>query len=314
MVLKPKISSTSGHQKSFVGLLSRMAGNPSLVAGGMILGLVVVIAIVAPLVFNLDPYATDVRNRLTGPGFDHWLGTDNFGRDLFIRLLAGARTSMMLGAIVAVSSISLGAIIGILASFYSFLDQLLMRLCDGLMAIPGIMLAVALTASFGPSIPNLIIAMVIVFTPSVARVVRSRALAVKSETFVEASKAMGSGSLHIMRKHILPNTFSVMAVQGTFIFADTIITEAALSFLGAGVPTPEPSWGNILFDGKMVITRAPHMVILASIMLVTVVTGLNLLGDGLRDVIDKRGQNSMSPKFITRLFGFGRKSAKEVAR
>lgn len=280
------------------GLLYRALGTRSLLIGALLLSVIVAIAVIVPLLAELDPYAVSPRHRLRPPSADFWLGTDNFGRSIAARLLGGAQTSLFLGTAVAALSVIFGTVIGITAAFFRVLDNVLMRICDGLMAIPGILLAVALTASFGPNVQNLIIALTIVFTPNVARIVRARALAVKSETFVEASHAMGAGPFYIMRRHILPNTLSVLAVQGTFIFADTIIVEAALSFLGAGVPTPEPSWGNILFDGKSVITRSPWMVIFTSAALVITVIGLNLLGDGLRDLIDQRGR---PPKRDTRL-------------
>ncbi|MDF2823338.1 MAG: peptide transporter permease, partial [Mycobacterium sp.] len=211
------------------------------------------------------------------------------------------------GGCVAVLSGALGTLIGVLASVFKILDHILMRICDGLMAIPALLLAVALAAALGPSMPNLIAALTVVATPSVARLVRARALAVMSETFVEASRAQGAGPAHIIIRHVLPNVLSVLAVQVTFIFADAIITEAALSFLGAGVPTPRPSWGNILYDGKGVILQAPIMTVAASAALVITVLALNLLGDGLRDLVDPRAQhNPRGPGALTRLIGFRR--------
>jgi peptide/nickel transport system permease protein len=202
-----------------------------------------------------------------------------------------------------VLSAVLGTIIGVLASAFKLLDHILMRVCDGLMAIPAVLLAVALAAALGPTVPNLILALTIVFTPTVARLVRSRALGVMSETFVEASRAQGAGSGHVIGRHILPNVLSVLAVQTTFIFADSIITEAALSFLGAGIPTPEPSWGNILYDGKSVILQSPMMIIAASVTLIVTVLALNLLGDGLRDLVDPRAGRDGRNGMLSRLLG-----------
>ena len=280
---------------------NRIFANASLLLGGMILFVILAVSLLVPWLMNLDPYAVAAENRLKPPSIEHWLGTDNFGRDITARLLAGATTSLFLAATVAVLSSVIGAIVGILASFFTILDNILMRICDGLMAIPAVMLAVALTASFGPSVKNLILALTVVFTPNVARLVRSRALSVKSEIFVEASQAIGAGSFYIMRRHIFPNTLSVLVVQATFIFADTIITEAALSFLGAGVPTPEPSWGNILYDGKAVIVRAPYMVVFTSLALVLTVVGLNLAGDGLRDLVEQRSRTGTATNVFSRL-------------
>ncbi|MGO3833585.1 MAG: ABC transporter permease [Microbacteriaceae bacterium] len=285
------------------GIGARILSNRPLVFGGLIVLLVFACAFLIPLIVGLDPYAVDSAKRLQPASADHFFGTDTFGRDLFARILVGASTSLIVGTSVAVLSSILGTAIGVLASFFPRLDMVLMRICDGLMSIPAMLLAVALSASLGPSVPNLIIALTVVFTPNVARLVRSKAMSVKSEVFVEASLAQGATPIHIMIRHILPNTLSVLAVQSTFIFADSIITEAALSFLGAGVPTPAPSWGNILYDGKAVILQAPHMVILGSVTLIITVIGLNLLGDGLRDLVDRRSVAASPGGVIARLFG-----------
>ncbi|MDA3146998.1 ABC transporter permease [Leucobacter sp. UCMA 4100] len=269
--------------------LKRARRNRSFVFG---LGWIVVVGLAAlllPIVLHLDPYSVSPSSRLQGPSSTHWFGTDGFGRDVFARVLSGALTSLKVGLIVCGVSAVVGTMIGVLAAFNTVLDQVLMRICDGLMAIPGILLAVSLAAALGPSTTNLIIALAVVYTPGLARVVRSRALAVKSDTFVDASRVQGARPVHVMVKHILPNTFSVTAVQATFIFAESVITEAALSFLGAGVPQPMASWGNMLNEGKDVIMQAPHIVIFTSIFLVMTVLALNLLGDGLRDIVDSRG-------------------------
>lgn len=290
--------------------LHRLRGNRSVLAGGALLLAVILVALAIPPIAHLDPYAVDPAQRLAGPHGAHLLGTDTFGRDLLARVAAGAKSSLIVGGAVAILSGLLGTAIGILASSFRVLDQILMRICDGLMAIPALLLAVALAAALGPSVPNLIAALTVVATPSVARLVRSRALAVMSETFVEASRAQGAGSWHVIVRHVLPNVLSVLAVQVTFIFADAIITEAALSFLGAGVPTPQPSWGNILYDGKGVILQAPMMTAAASAALVVTVLALNLLGDGLRDVVDPRASRAGTPPgMLTRLIGSRRRGA-----
>lgn len=284
----------------------RIHSNGALVAGGTLLLLIVAWVTLSPVLLNLDPYAVDPSQRLQGPGAEHLLGTDNVGRDLFARIVVGARTSLIVGTSVALLSGMIGTVIGLLASAFTVLDHILMRICDGLMAIPAVLLAVALAAALGPSVPNLILALTIVFTPTVARLVRSRALGVMSETFVEASRAQGANMRHIITKHTFPNVLSVLAVQITFIFADSIITEAALSFLGAGVPTPEPSWGNILYDGKSVILQAPIMTIIASLTLIFTVLAINLLGDGLRDLVDPRARQRTKRSMFSRLFGGSR--------
>lgn len=268
----------------------RMLGNTGLMAGIIVVLLILAISYVFPPLLRLDPYAVDPVNRLAPPSAENIFGTDNFGRDLFARIVSGASTSLLVGFVVAFISGVLGALIGVAAAFNRVLDAILMRICDGLMAIPAILLAVALAAALGPSVTNLIIALAIVYTPGIARLVRSRALAVMSETFVTASRMQGGRMLHIMWRHILPNTLSVLVVQATFTFAESVITEAAMSFLGAGVPAPHASWGNILYDGKSVIMQAPQMILITSAFLIVTVLALNLIGDGLRDLVDQRSQ------------------------
>lgn len=264
----------------------RLISNKLVITGGLIIVLLTLLALFGPLLVAHDPYELEVTNRLQGPSAEHLLGTDDFGRDVLSRITHGAQVTMGVGFIVAFFTSTLGMIIGLYASYYRVLDHILMRICDGLMAIPGILLAIALVATLGSSKSNVIIALTIVFTPYVARVIRSAALVVREQTYIEAIVAQGASTSRIIWKHIMPNTISPLVVQATFIFADTIITEAALSFLGAGVPAPDPSWGNMLFDGKLVIFNAWWMTVFPGIMIVLSVLGLNLLGDGLRDFID----------------------------
>ncbi len=271
-------------------LWRRALSNTGFMVGILIILAIFVVSYVLPPLLQLDPYAVDPVNRLAKPSAEHIFGTDNFGRDLFARIISGASTSLLVGFIVALVSGVVGAFIGILAVFNPVLDAILMRICDGLMAIPAILLAVALAAALGPSVTNLVIALAIVYTPGIARLVRARALAVTSETFVTASTMQGAGMFHIMIRHILPNVLSVLVVQATFTFAESVITEAAMSFLGAGVPAPHASWGNILYDGKAVIMQAPQMILITSAFLIITVLALNLIGDGLRDLVDQRSR------------------------
>lgn len=276
--------------------MRRALRTPGIVIG---LGILLVIAFCAFILtglVHLDPYTVEASARLKPPSAAHPLGTDNYGRDLLARILAGAKASLTVGASVALLGIICGTAIGIAAVFSTALDSLLMRICDGLMAIPSILLAVALAAALGPSTTTLIVALTIVYTPGLARLVRSRALAVKSEMFVEASISAGARPLHLMFRHLLPNTLSVITVQATFTFAESIIVEAAMSFLGAGVPAPAASWGNILYDGKSVVASAPHMIVFTSLALVVTVLALNLLGDGLRDLVDPRNRRQAKSK------------------
>ncbi|RCW76859.1 ABC transporter permease [Saliterribacillus persicus] len=267
-------------------LLRRFSSSSLFVTGAIIFFLLLVLAFIGPLVIPYGPVEMEVANRLQAPSMSHLLGTDEFGRDLLSRIAHGAQVSLWVGLAVTVITSFLGLVIGLYSSYYRVLDHVLMRISDGLMSIPGVLLAIALMAALGPSTTNVIIALSIVFTPNIARVVRSSALVIKEQTYIEAMHAQGASSFRIIWKHIAPNTISPLIVQATFIFAETIITEAALSFLGVGIPAPDPSWGNILYDGKLLVFQAWWMVVFPGIMIVLSVLGLNLLGDGLRDVID----------------------------
>lgn len=266
--------------------IRRVLSNKLLLTGGIILLFLLIVTLVGPFIVQQDPYEMIVQDRLDAPSKAHLLGTDEFGRDLLSRIVHGSKVTMGVGFSVAIISSFFGMIIGLYASYYRFLDHLLMRIADGLMSIPAILLAIALMAALGPNTRNVIIALSIVFTPHIARVIRSSSLVVREQTYIEAMEAQGASSFRIIWGHIMPNTISPLVVQATFIFADAIITEAALSFLGAGVPAPAPSWGNILYDGKLVIFNAWWMTVFPGIMIILSVLGLNLLGDGLRDLID----------------------------
>lgn len=267
-------------------MMRRLLTNKLMVFGGVIFVVFTFMALIGPHLMTYDPYEMKVAERLQAPSAAHWLGTDEFGRDLMTRIVYGAKVSMGVGLAVTVISSIFGLIIGLYASYYRLLDHILMRICDGLMSIPGILLAIALMAALGPSSTNVIIALSIVFTPNIARIVRSSALIIREQTYIEAMHAQGASTTRIIWRHIAPNTISPLVVQATFVFAEAIISEAALSFLGAGIPAPEPSWGNILFAGKLVIFKAWWMVVCPAAIIVLSVLGLNLLGDGLRDFID----------------------------
>lgn len=266
--------------------IRRFFSNKLALTGVIIVAILTLLVTIGPLIASYDPNEMVVEDRLEGPSSVHWLGTDNLGRDLFARIVYGAQVSMGVGFSVAIVTSIIGMVIGLYASYYRVLDDVLMRICDGLMSFPAILLAIALMAALGPSTKNVIIALSVVYAPNVARVVRSAALVVREETYIEAMKAQGASSLRIIWGHIAPNTLSPLIVQATFIFANAIIVEAALSFLGAGVPAPDPSLGNILFDGKLVIFSASWMVMFPGICIILSVLGLNLFGDGLRDILD----------------------------
>ena len=266
----------------------RFFSSPGLIMGLTVFILIVMAAIIIPAVANVDPNAMAIADRLKGPSLKHPFGTDEFGRDLMIRVLYGARVSLLAGGTVALLSCALGTVIGIYASYFKILDHILMRICEGLIAIPGVLLAIALMAALGASNLNVIIALTIVYTPSVARIVRSSALVTREQPYVEAAKVQGAGSGRILRKLILPGVISPLTGQASFIFAQAIISEASLSFLGAGIPAPAASWGNILQGSKQVLQKAPWTVIFPGLAVVLCVLSLNLLGDGLRDYLDPR--------------------------
>ena len=266
----------------------RFFSNINLLLGLSVFLIIVLAAIFIPIINGVDPNVMDVVNRLKPPSAAHPFGTDEFGRDLMTRVLYGARVSLLVGCSVALFSCVLGTIIGIYASYFKILDHILMRICEGLIAIPGVLLAIALMAALGASNLNVIIALTIVYTPSVARVVRSSALVTKGQTFVEAAKVQGASSARILWTLILPNVISPLTVQASYIFAQAIISEASLSFLGAGIPAPAASWGNILQGSKSVLQKAPWTVIFPGAAVVLCVLSLDLLGDGLRDYLDPR--------------------------
>ena len=262
--------------------------NKGMLIGILIFSVIVLSAVFIPMVNGVDPNVMDVVNRLKPPSKEHLFGTDEFGRDLFTRVQYGARSSLTVGCSVSLLACFFGTIIGIYASYFKVADAVVMRICEGLTAIPGILLAIALMAALGASNTNVIIALTIVYTPSVARVVRSSALVAKGRLYVEAAKVQGASSGRILWKLILPNVISPLTVQASYIFAQAIISEASLSFLGAGIPAPAASWGNILQSSKSILSKAPWAVIFPGLAVVLCVLSLNLLGDGLRDYLDPR--------------------------
>lgn len=260
--------------------------NKSSVVGLVVVVVMISLAILAPVIAQCDPLTIDMKVRLKGPSAEHWFGTDSMGRDLFARVLYGARISMFVGFSVGIVSGITGMILGLYASTNKYMDNILMRFCDGLKAIPSTLLAITLMTVLGADIKNVIIALTIVNTPSMARLARGQALVAREQTYVEAMRCLGASKTRILWKHIAPNILSPIIVQMTFVFASSIITEAALSFLGAGVPAPAPSWGNILNEGKNVIYNAWWMIVFPGIFTALSVLGLNLLGDGIRDILD----------------------------
>ena len=265
----------------------RFFRNRQAVFGACIVLFMLCMALLAPVLAPADPLAQAVTHRFAKPGeAGYLLGADKLGRDLLSRILYGARVSMFVGVSVGVSSMVFGMIVGLYACYYPSLDKVLMRICDGLSAIPSTLLAIALMAVLGSSIYNVIVALSIVYIPRMARVSRAAALVVKEQTYIEALRSQGASSFRIIWGHIAPNILSAVVVQASYNFANSIITEAALSFLGVGVPAPQPSWGNILSEGREVITTSWWMVVYPGIATALAVMGTNIFGDGLRDILD----------------------------
>jgi peptide/nickel transport system permease protein len=268
-------------------VLRVLARRPIVLVGAIIVVLTTVIGLLAPVI-AVDPMRIDVPMRLQAPGAAYWFGTDDLGRDVFARVVYGARLSIMVGVAVVVFALVLGLTAGLAAGYFRRLDNVIMRVMDGLMAFPAIILAIALMASLGPSVTNVVLAIGIVYTPRVARVVRGSVLVVRENAYVEAARALGVSDLPIILRHVLPNCLSPVIVQGSFVFAAAVLTEAALSFLGVGVPPYIPSWGNILSEGRLYLQQAPWLVLYPGAAIMVTILGLNLLGDGVRDLLDPK--------------------------
>ncbi len=264
-----------------------MRRNPTIVAGGPILAIIALLAIVAPL-FAGDAITMHPALRLRPPSDANWLGTDHLGRDVFARTIYGARVSLFVGISVAAVSITVGLFIGLMAGYFRKVDAVVMRLMDGLMAIPAILLAIALVALTRASVSTVIVAITIPEIPRVVRLVRAVVLGVREAPYVEAAIAGGTPTWKILLRHILPSTIAPLIVQATYICASAILIEAALSFLGAGTPPEIPTWGNMIAQSRLFLSRAPWTIFAPGIALALVVLAVNLLGDGLRDRLDPR--------------------------
>jgi peptide/nickel transport system permease protein len=241
----------------------------------------------------LTPNDTAVSERLSAPTGTHWLGTDELGRDLFARIAFGGRYSLTIAAMTAIGSILFGTFFGLVAGFFRRLDTPIMRLVDAMMSFPDILLAIALVAILGPSMLNVVLALVLVYTPRVARVVRASTLVVRELLFVEAARAVGVSTGRILWRHILPNLMSPILVQASFIFAYAILAEAALSFLGVGVPPEIPTWGTMVAGSQQYAHEALWIVMFPGFAIILTALSLQLLGDGVRDLLDPRLKKSM---------------------
>jgi peptide/nickel transport system permease protein len=266
--------------------------NPTMVVGGAILSAMALAALAAPF-YAGDATTMAPAQRLRPPSEQHWFGTDHLGRDVFARTVYGAQVSLFVGLSVACCSISLGLAVGLLSGFFRKVDAVVMRFMDGLMAIPGILLAIALVSLTRASVWVVIVAITIPEIPRVVRLVRSVVLSVREAPYVEAAVAGGTPAWKIMLRHILPNTVAPLIVQSTYICAAAILAEAALSFLGAGTPPEIPTWGNMIAQSRLFLSRAPWTIFCPGVALALVVLAVNLLGDGLRDRLDPRFSRRM---------------------
>jgi len=276
--------------------------NPGVVFGGAVIAIVVLMGLLAPWLGTIDPTAINpiARNKIPGAEFMMrtdtgerikmiaLFGTDGLGRDIYSRVVYGARISLLVGVTVALISIASGLLIGVLAGFFRLLDAVIMRIMDGLMAIPAILLAIAMVSLFRSSVLTVIIAITVPQIPGVVRLVRAIVLSVREEPYVEAAVTLGTSTPKLLWRHVLPNTIAPMIVQGTFICASAILVEAILSFLGIGVPPEVPTWGNIMADGRQVFSLFPHNIIYPGVFLAATILAVNVLGDGLRDTIDPK--------------------------
>ncbi len=266
----------------------RLLARRSFVIGVILVGTVVLAALLADWLAPFDPVKNNFRNRMGAPDHVFLLGTDRFGRDVLSRILHGAQVSLRIGLAVAVMSGVAGAVIGLLSGWWRGVDLWLMRVMDGLMAFPGLLLAIALAATLGPSESTVIIALTVAYTPRTARVMRGAVLVARAQDYVEAARSVGVRTLRLLLRHVLPACTAPLVVQQTYVFAIAILAEAVLSFVGVGPPPPRPTLGAIIADGRDNMVEAPWIAMAPGVVIAMLVLGLNLLGDGLRDALDPR--------------------------
>lgn len=268
--------------------LRRLLRNRSFVIGAALVLAMVLVALAADLLSPFDPLRSNVRARLVAPDAVHWFGTDHFGRDILSRVMIGARISLAIGAFTVVLAGIAGTLCGAVGGFFPRLDQPIMRIMDALMAFPSIVLAMVVSAVLGASLSNVVIALAIATTPHTARIVRASVLLEREQDYVAAARSIGAGELTILFKHVLRNAAGPLIVRLTYVFAIAVLAEGALSFVGAGPPPPAASFGSIIAQGRDFMREAPWITVFPGLAIVICVLGLNLLGDGLRDVLDPR--------------------------
>jgi peptide/nickel transport system permease protein len=262
--------------------------HPTAIAGALVLLAMIFVAVFAPWLGTIDPQLVSPIRRLREPSTEFWFGTDMLGRDVYSRVIFGSRVSLAIGIAVALLSIALGLAIGLATGFVRWLDAIVMRVMDGLMSIPPVLLAIALMALTRASIQNVVAAITLAEVPRVVRLVRSLVLTLREEPYVEAAVAAGTSLPRILVRHILPNTIAPLLVQGTYVCASAMITEAILSFIGAGTPPNIPSWGNIMAEARSLFQIAGYLILFPGVCLSLTVLAVNMLGDGMRDALDPR--------------------------
>jgi peptide/nickel transport system permease protein len=282
-------------RRRWVETLTLLARNPMAVASSLVLAALVVVALLGDRITPYNPLAQSIPDRLQAPSAQHWFGTDELGRDVFSRVLAGASVSLQVGFVAVGISLVAGTLIGLVAGYYGrWLDDGLMRFMDVLFAFPAILLAIVVVAVLGPGITNAMIAIGIVYTPIFARIARASVLSVREEVYVRAARSSGAGDLRIMTSHVVPNIAAPLIVQTSLSLAFAILSEAALSFLGLGVQPPDPSWGRMLSEGRSFIEQAWWMALFPGLAIFVVVLAFNVLGDALRDVLDPKQRSAIS--------------------
>ena len=286
--IAPPIAATRSMSPTWRRFRDAFRRHPTALIGGVILILMVGIAIFAPWLWTIDPQAVAPIKRLKPPSANFWFGTDMLGRDVYSRVLYGARVSLVVGLAVALFSTAVGLAIGLVTGYVRALDAVVMRVMDGLMSIPSVLLAIALMALTKASVGNVIVAITLAEVPRVVRLVRSLVLTLREQPYVEAAVAAGTTLPLILLRHVLPNIVAPLLVQGTYVCGSAMITEAILSFIGAGTPPNIPSWGNIMAEGRSLIQIAGYLILFPGICLSLTVLAVNLLGDGMRDALDPR--------------------------
>jgi peptide/nickel transport system permease protein len=299
---QPAVLDDSRRASRKPGAWSRAGKNVSARIGAVLILLIALTGVAAPWLSPWDPNGINPSARNKTPGFETtirdddgnkvpymaWMGTDTLGRDIYTRILFGARVSLTIGLAVAALSVAIGLALGVVAGYFRWLDGIVMRVMDGLMAIPAILLAIALISLEGSGLSTVIIAITIPQIPTVTRLVRSIVLTIREEPYVEAAIGVGTPIIKVLWRHVLPNTYAPLIVQATFLCGSAILLEAILSFLGVGMPTDAPTWGNIMADGRSLFQLYPHMILFPGMFLAITVLAINMLGDGLRDAVDPR--------------------------